>query len=246
MTDRNPWHGISGLADDFDATVSSVEFCYDSEYGDGKVAIARIQLDGDGGEEETLKLSLGKGWEPGSKGRSAQREDGSDPKPFYKTSAYGRFILKACEAGAEETLIERGMPWEAAPLEGLRFHFMREEYTPVQWTDEEGKEKPTRLMPDNFLGGEEEKPKKAAPAKKAPAKAAPKKDDADDDEGDAGGDAGADLPVKVKVKLKNLAKQADSHDEFVELAYSEIDDAEEYESIIMDDSETGFFETARA
>lgn len=254
MPKFNPYEGTAGLIDDVDVTISSAEFTYDPEYNDGNSLIARLEATVDGTDDEQIfKLSTGSGWEPDEKGARARREDGTDLEAaleagkkvgFNKQCAYQRFLMSAVGAGAGDALLERGQPWEAGIWTGLRFHVERVGYKTVDGEDKD------RLEPTAYLGTTEEKPaakssgsrsrtkaeSKAEP--KEEAKAAPAKAES----------SNGDIPVKTRMALKKLAKECDSHDEFVEQTFASIDSADEEPllSIVMDESEEGLFAMANA
>lgn len=148
--------GSSGLRDDFDGAITSFKFGYDSDYQDGKVCIAILDIEVEGTDDtERVMLSTGTGWEPADRsGAKAQREKG-DNKPFSNQCAYSHFTQKAMDAGAAELLIERvkdgTMTWDSALWDGgLRFHFNQEEYKPYGW--KEGDNLRSRLVPTDYLG----------------------------------------------------------------------------------------------
>lgn len=235
---HDPYRGTTGLKDDFDGTIESVTFTYDSDYNDGKTCIARVEIRDHAdpkGDPEVVKLSTGSGWEPAQKGRAAEREDGKDPSGFNRSCGYQIFFEGAFDSGAEDVIRAAGLPWEAKTLEGLDFHFNQVEY--VDMNDK----KRNRLVPATFLSTAGTKKKAApaveddeeeAPAKKAPASKSAAKPSSDD---------AADVPAKVKGKLKKFAQEAESHEEFMELAYSGLDDADAYDTVIDDDSDEGFY-----
>lgn len=232
--DHDPYRGTTGLKDDFDGTIESVLFTYDSEYNDGKTCIARVEIRDHAdpkGDPEVVKLSTGSGWEPAQKGQVAERGDGKDPQGFNRSCGYQIFFEGAFDQ-AEGTIRKAGLPWEAKTLTGLDFHFNQVEYLDMN------DKKRNRLVPSAFLGksgksskdddtDDDEEPAKAKPASKSAAK------DSNDD--------AAELPAKVKGKLKKFAIEADSHEEFMELAYSGLDDADTYDTVIDDDSDEGFY-----
>ncbi len=246
----DPFRGkhSSGLRDDFDATISETLFTYDSQYNNGASLVAKITLRDDTadpevvekfGEEEVLLLSTGNGMEDDAKGRKAKREDGKPMDAFQDTCNYMVFLNAALDCGAEDVIRGRGfMPWEAELLEGLQFHFMRQEYTPWNWdqkTDEErAKGKPTRLLPTAFLGEEGAKPAKG----KAAAKAA---DEEPEEKPAKAAASSSGMGAAMRTKVKKIAKESDTHDEFMERVFSEIDGSDAYEDEIADDSDDGFY-----
>jgi len=234
MPDRDPWEGTSGLRDDFDGTIVSARFTYDSEYNNGNTLIARLEIEpDDGGEPEVLKLSTGSGWEDDEKGKKAKREDGKDPSGFNKSCNYYRFSAAALETDFAE-IARKSKPWEAEVWEGHNFHFNRREFeafdkdskkpevvVPTVYNGEgKGAEKPARKATSSSGGGDAKAKAAAAKAKAEAAKA-------------KSSDGGEDPNVTI---LKNLAAECESHDEFIEKAYAALEDADSYESQIVDDA----------
>lgn len=257
MPEHDPWGGTAGLIDDVDVTIVSAEFTYDPEYNDGNTLICRIEAAVDGGdadEPEVFKLSTGSGWEDADKGASARREDGKDPKGFNRSCAYQVFLAAALETDAAPIMQARGLPWDAGIWTDLRFHVQRQDYWPftIPVADRNAENANSRLIPDAFLGEAEAK----GAAKKAPAKASakggPKQADPEPAESAEDAPAAASsngaLPVKVRMALKRIAKETDSHDDFVERVFAEIDNAEDEPvySAAMDDSDEGLYATASA
>lgn len=239
MPEHDPWAGTSGLRDDFDGTIVSAKFIYDSEYFNGDALLMTMEVTpDDGGEPEILKLSVGKGWDQDAKGAKAKREDNSDPKGFNKSTNYFRFCAAALETDFAPTLREN-VPWDASIWEGQNFHFNR-----LPFPNFDPAKEPTEVTCPtvyNGAGEAEEKPAKKAPAstskkaeptaaEKAKAKAAAAKAAAA--KGDEAVDAG-DPNVEI---LKQLAVDSGSHDEFIEKAYAALDDGDAYEDSIVDDS----------
>lgn len=235
MPDHDPWAGTSGLRDDFDGTITSAKFIFDSEYFNGNALLMTMEVTpDDGGEPEILKLSVGTGWDQDSKGAAAKREDNSDPKGFNKNCNYQRFIASALETDFAPEL-RKGVPWDATIWEGQNFHFNRIEFPAF----DANSKAPEVTCPTVYNGASESSGKKAAKpaaaksagpsaAEKAKAKAAAAKAKA------AGDDAGDEDP-NVTI-LKQLAADSSSHDEFIEKAYAALDDGDAYEDSIVDDS----------
>lgn len=162
--------GSSGLRDDFDGTITSMKFGYDTDYMDGKTCIVLMNIDVEGSDDtERVMLSTGTGWEPADRdGKKAQREKG-DNKPFSNQCAYSLFTTAAMDAGAGELLISRvsdgTMTWDSALWDGdLRFHFNQQEYKPYGW--KEGENLRSRLVPTDYLGLAGEKTGKSEKSKK--------------------------------------------------------------------------------
>lgn len=163
----DPYAGVmsTGLRDDFDGLIESIEFTYDSDYNDGKSMIARVEvkdLDFAGrdsdfkekfGEREILKLSTGSGLVPADKGRTCEREDGKKLKGFQRNCNYQIFVIATVGVAMEE-LEKRGrpFPWDAGWAEGMVLHFNREEYEP--FNHDPKKQLPSRLLPTKFIGTE--------------------------------------------------------------------------------------------
>ncbi len=165
--DVDPYAGIAstGLRDDFDGLIESVEFTYDSDYNDGNSMIARVEVldenfdDHDAdfqekfGDHEILKLSTGSGLEPADKGASAAMENGKTMKGFQRNCNFFLFFSSALALdGVLDELKKRGSPpmWDASALVGMRFHFDRFEYTP--YNHDPAKQLPSRIQPTKFLG----------------------------------------------------------------------------------------------
>lgn len=225
MADENeydPWATTSGLVDDVTVTITDAYFTFDPQYNDGQTLLLKVagQTDDEENPEFDQFFPCGNGWETTDKGKSASREDGKR-KGFNKNSGYGMFFTRAIDAGAGEALKSRGTPMEAEVWKGLTFHFKRES---IDFGGEIGKK--DRILPDVFLpegiGGSAAKPvtKTTTP----PAGASKVDKLPDDAPAGAGGGSGAaagtlDLLVPLRAKLKKAARDAGSHDGFIEAAY---------------------------
>ena len=234
MTDHDPWAGTSGLRDDFDGTITSFKFVYDSEYNSGQTLIARVEIDcDDGGEPEVLKLSTGSGWEDDAKGTKAKREDGANPKGFSKSCNVQRFFAGAMETDFLEAM-KKSVPWDGTIWAGNRFHFVRQTFEAV--SNDPNAKKPEVTIPTEYLGAADGK--KAAPAKEssggdAKAKAAAAKAAAAKAKA-AAASGGDELEGELGV-LAGLAKECDTHDEFIEKAYAALDNADDFEEQIVNE-----------
>lgn len=151
--------GTTGLLDNVTAKIGDVSFGTDSRYQGGKQLCAIVELvnpeTGDELENGTLLLSVGNGWEDSDKGKSMVRADGSEPQGINDQTMFQHFINKALDTEAADVIEERFnsgiMPYHAGLLEGLVFRMERETYTPMQWDESKG-EKPTRLVPVEYVG----------------------------------------------------------------------------------------------
>lgn len=241
MTDHDPWAGTSGLRDDFDGTITSFKFVYDSEYNNGQTLIARVEIDPeDGGEPEVLKLSTGSGWEDDAKGTKAKREDGADPKGFSKSCNVQRFFTAASETDFLPEM-KKSVPWDGTIWPGNRFHFVRKEFP--AFNDDPNAKKPEVTCPTEYLGGAD------GAKKKAPAKSADTEDAAEKPDPKAKAAAAKAAAAKAKAAaasgddelegelgvLAKLAGECDSHDEFIEKAYAALDNADDFEEQIVNE-----------
>lgn len=223
----DPWQLTSGLPDDFDFTINDSFFEFDPNYNDGQTLVLKLEGVGDGEVgEQTLMFPCGDGWETPDKGQTAQREDGKR-KGFNKSSGYGLLIGAAVECGAGDALRVKGSPMQAGIWRNERFHMKRSE---IDYGGEIGKKE--RLLPTTYLGAVGAGAAAAAPATQAaaqPAQAAPagpRKAEPGEvaTEGvSAPSTAGEGMSATVKVALIKLAKECESHDQFVERAYTEVD-----------------------
>lgn len=242
MPEHDPWSGTSGLRDDFDGTITSFKFVYDSEYNNGNTLIARLEIEpDDGGEPEVLKLSTGSGWEDDAKGTKAKREDGSDPKGFNKSCNLQRFFAAAAETDFLETM-KSSVPWDGTIWPNQRFHFERREFDAF---DKDSK-KPEVTCPTEYLGraGEEKAAPKRTASKasssdesgesSAAAKAKAAKAKAEAAKARAASNGDGELEGELKV-LADLAGDCETHDEFIEKAYAALDNADDFEEQIVNE-----------
>lgn len=155
MSDKeyDPFAPSTGLPDDFNGEIKEAWFAYDPEYQDGQIPMLHMTLitddDDFNAQDKPLKFACGKGWVIEGRGETVSREDGTT-KGFHEGTAYQLFIMSALEcAGAENVLRSesRGDPRKAAMWNGLSWHFKRTEH---DYGGEIGKI--ARLMPKLFLG----------------------------------------------------------------------------------------------
>lgn len=194
-------------------------------------------------DEWTVRLTIGDGWEPMNGGEKVVREDGGK-KQFNNSTDLGKVLNrvrgksgggKEGEAyheafdGAAEALMNKAQQIKnkdgaaaqyAEVWSGLRFYFEREEFS---FKNQQGEEVfYQRLMPVKFLGADERTGAAAA----------------------AGDGKAAD---EVLNALQELAKQHDSHGEFVTAAM-QIDGVKQDGALlakVADDSENGIYAKAR-
>lgn len=172
MSNFDPYSLSSGLPlADVDATVTAVEFRFDTSYA-ADACVAAVTFQPDEGDEQEQLYSCGRGWEPIDRGENAAHVSGK-PNRFNEQTNYGRF-LKACfqlENFMDEVREEGVMPWEGAFLLGKRFHLGTVEYETRNPSKKDSEPQTrTAIVPTEYLGmGEDDAPAKA-PAKKAAAK----------------------------------------------------------------------------
>lgn len=234
------YEGTTGLKEAFSGKITEAEFMFDSEYMNGTQLIARIVVeDASDGQEVVLKLSTGKGWEDDDKGVRAKKEDGSEPgKGFNKQTSWYMFTKAAASLdGFGEWMQDTAPPWDITPFLGEpEFEFDTASLPGV----EKGSTRNV-VTPVKYLGGGNVKGARKGGAAKAPATDAPEETKAQaakrkaaekkaaaaaaesgDDEGELG-------------TLKEIAARTDSHEEFMEAAYSELVDADALEESILDE-----------
>lgn len=210
-------------------TIDSAEFGFDASYGNGEIPLAIFEgnvVSDDGEAHDWRKLySVGKGWDVVDQGARIQREDGR-PKGVGKQSKYGLWIAGAMEAGAAEVLRGRGKQTEAKVWEGLTFEVRAKE---TDYGGEIGKKQ--TLVPVRFVGeGSAKTATGSAPAAQSAATTA-----APTATAQASG-----LSASLKAKLKKLAKECESHDEFVDRAFVEVDGVDgngEAETLVADSAD---------
>ena len=123
MTDHDPWAGTSGLRDDFDGTITSFKFVYDSEYNNGQTLIARRDRLVRTAASPRCSSSTGSGWEDDDKGTKAKRRDGRNPKGFSK-SQRAAVLRRRWRPDFLDTM-KKSVPWDGTIWAGNKFHFVR-------------------------------------------------------------------------------------------------------------------------
>ena len=232
MTEFDAYSFSDGLVTEYQGKITDAYFTYDDSYNDGESLLLKLEIQsdnselGDGGAV-IEQYPVGKGWETTDKGKTASREDGK-PRALNRNSGVAVLVTSALEAGAASELKSRGIPTDAAIWPGLEFTFARKEFT----FKVDGEERSYgRMLITEYHGhglgaaGGAVKPVKAD---KAAAVAGP-------------------IPPKVKIALKKLAVECDTHDEFIERAFVEIDGVDGdavVETAVMDAD--GLYAEARA
>lgn len=210
----------TGLLDDFDFTVDSAWFTTDANYNDGETLLLKLNGPTDSADqpETTVQYSCGNGWEAADNGKRAVREDGKRRR-FNQSSGIWKLVEAAMNCGAEDVLRKRGNPMEASMWQGLKFHMKRIEQG-------EGQFKTTRSLPVQFLGEVGE----GRGAVSQPAPAAPASASATSN--------GSGLSKVLEVKLKKLAKDSDTHEDFIVAAFEMdgVDGNADAERVIVDEA----------
>jgi hypothetical protein len=226
MTGFDAYSFTDGLVTEYQGKITDAYFTYDDSYNDGESLLLKLEIQtdnselGDGGAV-IEQYPVGKGWETTDTGKTASREDGK-PKALNKNSGVAVLVTSAIEAGAAAELKSRGIPTDSAIWPGLEFTFARKEFT----FKVDGEERSYgRMLITEYHGhglgaaGGAVKPGKA-------------------EKGEKGENAVAGpIPPKVKIQLKKLAMECDTHDEFIERAFVEIDGVDGdsvVESTVMD------------
>lgn len=237
MSEFDPYSLSSGLPlADVEATVTAVEFRFDTSYS-ADACVCAVTFQPDEGEEQEQLYSLGKNWEPVDRGENAGHVSGK-PSKFNEQTNYGRF-LSACfkmEDFMDEVREAGIMPWEGAFLLGKRFHLGTVDYETRNPRKPDDPPKVRQaIIPTEYLGmadDEEPKPAKKTAAKKTAAKktaakgpsAIAKKQHAliEELEEEEGGE-------EIVAALRELAAEAEDFDAFMEGAM-EIDGVAESEA----------------
>ncbi len=229
----DPWALTSGLVDKYKGKIEDAVFGFKADYNDGQTLLLMFDVmtdDSEVGEggRDSLQFSCGAGWEAKEKGNLAVRED-SKKKGFNQNSGLGQLLAAALESGAGEELKKRAGehgPMEAGIWNGLEFEFERKNF---EGTFNGEDRKWQRMLPIKFLGGSKNGTGKGS------VKVSEKDDEASASEKSAGktGDYGLDAGLLAKIKAR--AKKAESHDQFIELCFGEIEGlTSEAEEVIMD------------
>lgn len=190
----------SGLPlDGATVTITKTEFGYRQNIAKD-TTFACLTFQPESGDEQEQAYSVGKGWEPGSKGATLVRSDGRKGKLNDQTG-YGKWIAAAIKLDGvlDHLRANNGDALVAATWDGLKFELgsMREKTT----NPTTGQEKEvSRIMPVKFLG---------AGGGSAPAAAKPTKADK----------AAPALDPAIEAQLLALAEASESHDEYMAAAF---------------------------
>lgn len=214
----------TGLPDDIDFTIAKAEFGYDAQYADGEqiLFIITASQTNEEGEPHRVFYSLGRAgaWETLDHGRTVVSQTDPPAEGFNKQSSYWKFIEAALGTGAPVT--DRGTPDNAAIWEGLTFHLKRIEVDRPGL----GEGKQTMLLPVSY--SDSGKAEASAPAAQT-ASAAP-----------AAGNGQPEATTNIlELKVKQLAKTADTHDNFIEAVMEKHPEAandEELFSRVLDEN----------
>lgn len=222
------WETSSGLLDEYEGTVAEAWFDTDLDYQNGEALLLHWQVtdivaDGAAHDEITEKFSVGAGWSAVDNKQRAEKEYGDSD--FNENSKYGRIIDRVATnegafEGALDVVAERGDEKDATVWEGLRFRFARET---VDYGGEIGER--TFIMPVEFLGVADEV----------------------SEVGKSNGSSEASREELVE-KLTELAKEVDSHTEFLAKA-ADVEGVVDNDALfeqVADESEDGFYATATA
>lgn len=271
---KSSWDTTSGLWEGGFGKIESAKFDTDVEFADGEIAFLELVVltDDEDHPEQKIRYSCGKsgGWDVVKKGAAVESSAGK--KQFNKNSKLGIFInavvAAAKAANKLSEMQKRGETYEAATFDGLAFEWgiievnyggeigTQEVTVPVKWVDSKkkttaaaAKSKAAEDAEDEETEEEEEtKPAKKAAASTAKGVVGGKKKPAakeEDEEEESDGDEEAVDPKLLKA-LKNLAKKADSHDEFVVKAY-ELDGVDGVDAVmaLVDKEDSGIWAEVR-
>jgi hypothetical protein len=210
--DFDPWETSSGLPDEITVKVTNPHFGYDAQLQDGKACAFFLEgqiVEGDGsGSEFSQWYTVGRGFEPASKGARLAPEDGKRRKLNNQTN-YALLFRSLREAAEKQGLMEevrkRGNPFETELWQGLELYMEREEYTrTINGEQTEGSR--LNVVEIRKIGGRS--------GATAPTPAAPV------------ADSDGDLGPKMRAELKRLASKVKgdggSHSQFAEQAFSDV------------------------
>lgn len=223
--DFDPWETSSGLPDEITVRVTNPHFGYDAQLQDGKACaffLEGVIVEGNGaGDEFSQWYTVGRGFEPASKGARLAPEDGRRRKLNNQTN-YALLFKSLREAAEKQGLMDevrkRGNPFEAELWEGLELYLEREEFVrTIQGEKQEGSRlnvSEIRKVGGKGVGGGGT----AASSAPAPAPA--------EGSGQGGQGSGQELGPKMRAELKRLATKVKgdggSHAHFAEQAFSDV------------------------
>ena len=139
---------------DTNAVITNAEFKFDTAYSADACVIALTFQPEDGGEAQEQLYSVGKNFEPLSRGSELGHTSGRNVN-INAQSNYGRFLGAAggCEGFKEYAGKTNATPFEAALWIGTRWHLTTVEYE-TRNPQQPGSEAKVRsaVVPDEFLG----------------------------------------------------------------------------------------------
>jgi hypothetical protein len=151
------WDGESGFKDDYSGLIVDSFFTKDSNYNNGETLILKLKIIADDGEEVEQIYPCGADWDSYDNGETAEHPKDREgrPKAFNHNSAIYGLIRHAFEAGAEDTLKQRGRPRKASIWRGLKFHWKVDTQTFTIKDRKTGEDRTittNRTYPEKFLG----------------------------------------------------------------------------------------------
>ena len=250
-TEETAWGTSSGLLETCTGTIAEAWFGRNEQAegpGADRVYLfwRLINLETEEEQDEWVaRLSIGNGWEPIEGGAKVVREDGGS-KPFNNSTDYGKVINRvlgqnggkegrAFEGqfdGAFEVLKGRGTQYQADVWVGMRFDFDTEEFSStingedVTWN---------RLLPQRFVGMDERvagDTSSTAPSTESVAATTP---------------SSGSSPNGVEQQLAELARNCETHDEFVNKAL-QVDGVSSDQALlakVADRGDSGLFAQAK-
>lgn len=223
VKEKDPWETGTGMADDFDGTITEPFFGVDEKYNAEAVLFCATLVDENGEEITTLKYSVGDGWETNNDGTEIMHPSKAQ---INKGSRFGYFIDRLAKPATEKApndkrlespagmdkglgmgavLRERGTPFQAKTFEGLTFHWNLHKGQTLGKNDDGSPVVKDVLYPTKFLGAKGKAPAlgaKASGAAAGSASPAPKVEQ-------AASNGSAEIPPQILKKLTLLALQND-------------------------------------
>ena len=191
------WDLSSGLVDNFDGTVTDAWFTFDDSYNNGETCVLKLEVKADNPgtfpneNTTTILYPLGKGWDIADKGVKCAHESGKQQQ-FHKNSGMGLLINAAREIGLVDKWREQdATPFDARIWIGVHCEWHNTEFT---FTTKEGEERSYyRMLPCALL------------------------DSTDNQNEDT---PQFDLSPALRGKLRAIATNCDTHDKFIEQAFT--------------------------
>lgn len=247
--DFDPWEVSSGLPDRITVRMDNPHFGTDAQINNGQTCLFIAEgtiVDGlEEGQSSDFNqfFTCGDGWEATSKGQRVVREDGK-PRKFNENSNYGRFFRSlynaAKEQGLEDELRKRGTPYDAATWQGLYTYLEREPYS---FNDSKTGEKVerSRLVVRRI--------EKMGDAKITNGSGAGEVVERSSVRGNGSTEVAATgLDDRLVAKLRAVARQCESHPQFVEKAFSMdgVLDNADAEAAVMDEGDGSIWASVHA